>query len=313
MTIRAARLVGHGKPLEVQEIELPKPRDGEVLVELSYAGVNPVDRYNALGKVALDGPVPRTLGGEAAGHVDGRPVVVSGQGLGAARDGVFAEAIVVPESMVIDVPDGVALRDAAAVGVAGLTAWQIVEIGEIGPGDRVLVLGGSGGVGLPAISYAVSKGADVWGQTSNESKAASIAAMGASNAVIAADGAALADAVRDFKPTAVLDSLGGDFTSSVLTVMAARGRLVLFGASSGSTATIELLPLYRNRLRILTYGGLIATLDERRDGLAHALQAAAEGKLRLSIGAELGLDAVNDALDLIADRSVTGKILLKLR
>jgi NADPH2:quinone reductase len=313
MTVRAARLVEHGKPLEVQDIELPRPRDGEVLVELSYAGVNPVDRYNALGKVALDGPVPRTLGGEAAGHVDGRPVVVSGQGLGAARDGVFAEAIVVPEGMVIDVPDGVALRDAAAMGVAGLTAWQVVEIGEIGPGDRVLVLGGSGGVGLPAISYAVSKGADVWGQTSNESKAASIAAMGASNAVIAADGGALADAVRDFKPTAVLDSLGGDFTSSVLTVMAARGRLVLFGASSGSTATIELLPLYRNRLRILTYGGLIATLDERRDGLAHALQAAAEGKLRLSIGAELGLDAVNDALDLIADRSVTGKILLKLR
>jgi NADPH:quinone reductase len=313
VTVRAARLVEHGKPVEVQEIQLPKPRDGEVLVELSYAGVNPVDRYNALGKVALDGPVPRTLGGEAAGHVDGKPVVVSGQGLGAARDGVFAEAVVVPEGMVIDVPDGVALRDAAGMGVAGLTAWQVVEMGEIGPGDRVLVLGGSGGVGLPAISYAVSKGADVWGQTSNESKAASIAAMGASNAVIAADGAALADAVRDFKPTAVLDSLGGQFTSSVLTVMAQRGRLVLFGASSGSTATIELLSLYRNRLRILTYGGLIATLEERRDGLAHALQALAEGKLRLSIGAELELDSVNDALDLIADRTVTGKILLKLR
>jgi NADPH:quinone reductase len=313
VTVRAARLVEHGKPVEVQEIQLPKPRVGEVLVELSYAGVNPVDRYNALGKVALDGPVPRTLGGEAAGHVDGKPVVVSGQGLGAARDGVFAEAVVVPEGMVIDVPDGVALRDAAAMGVAGLTAWQVVEMGEIGPGDRVLVLGGSGGVGLPAISYAVSKGADVWGQTSNASKAASIAAMGASKAVIAASGAALADAVRDFKPTAVLDSLGGQFTSSVLTVMAQRGRLVLFGASSGSTATIELLSLYRNRLRILTYGGLIATLDERRDGLAHALQALAEGKLRLSVGAELGLDSVNDALDLIADRSVTGKILLKLR
>jgi NADPH:quinone reductase len=312
MSVRAARLVEHGKPLEVHEIELPKPRDGEVLVELSYAGVNPVDRYNALGKVALDGPVPRTLGGEASGHLAGVPVVVSGEGLGAARDGVFAEAIVVPAGMVVEIPDRVPLRDAAAMGIAGLTAWQVVEIGEVGAGDRVLVLGGSGGVGLPAISYAASKGAEVWGQTSKDSKSEAITEMGASKAVVAADAAGVADAVRDFKPTVVLDSLGGDFTASALTVMAQRGRLVLFGASSGPTATIDLLSLYRNRRRILTYGGLIATLDERRHGLAHALEAVAEGKLRLTIGAELDLDAVNDALDLIADRSVTGKIVLKI-
>jgi NADPH:quinone reductase len=313
MSVRAARLVEHGKPLEVHEIELPKPRDGEVLVELTYAGVNPVDRYNALGKVAVDGPVPRTLGGEASGHVDGVPVVVSGEGLGAARDGVFAEAIVVPASMVIEIPDGVPLREAAAMGIAGLTAWQVVEIGEVGAGDRVLVLGGSGGVGLPAISYAVSKGAEVWGQTSTDSKSAAITEMGASRAVVAGDAAGLAEAVRDFKPTVVLDSLGGDFTASALTVMAQRGRLVLFGASSGPTATIDLLSLYRNRRRILTYGGLIATLDERRHGLAHALEAVAEGRLRLPIGAELDLEGANDALDLIADRSVTGKVILKLR
>src|SRR5450755_3387536 len=313
MTVRAARLVEHGKPLEVQEIELPKPQDGVVLVELSYAGVNPVDRYNALGKVALDARVPRTLGGEASGHVDDVPVVVSGEGLGAARDGVFAEAIVVPASMVIEIPNGVPLREAAAMGIAGLTAWQVVEIGEVGAGDRVLVLGGSGGVGLPAISYAVSKGAEVWGQTSTDSKSAAITEMGASRAVVAGDAAGLAEAVRDFKPTVVLDSLGGDFTASALTVMALRGRLVLFGASTGPTATIDLLSLYRKRRRILTYGGLIATLDERRHGLAHALEAVAEGRLRLTIGAELDLDGVNDALDLIADRSVTGKVILKLR
>ncbi len=253
------------------------------------------------------------MAAEASGYVDGVPVVVSGEGLGAVRDGVFAEAIVVPATMVVEIPDGVSLREAAAMGIAGLTAWQVVEIGEIGADDRVLVLGGSGGVGLPAISYAVSKGAEVWGQTSNEGKSAAITEMGARKAVVAADGAGLADAVSDFKPTVVLDSLGGEFTASVLTVMAQRGRLVLFGASAGPTATIDLLSLYRNRRRILTYGGLIATLDERRHGLAHALEAVAEGRLRLPIGAELNLDDVNDAFDLIADRSVTGKVILKVR
>jgi NADPH:quinone reductase len=313
VNVRAARLVEHGKPLELQEIELPTPRDGEVLVELSYAGVNPVDRYNALGRVALDGPIPRTLGGEASGHADGVPVVVGGEGLGSTRDGVFAEAVVVPASMVVEIPRGVSLRDAGALSVVGLTAWQIVELAEVGPDDRVLVLAGSGSVGLSAISYAVSKGAQVWAQTSNESKVAAMTAMGATTAVVAADGAQTAEAVRDFTPTVVLDSLGGQFTASSLTVMAPRGRLVLFGASSAPTAEIDLLSLYRNRRRILTYGGLIATLDERRHGLAQAMQAVAEGKLRLSIGAELDLASVNEAFDLLAARSVAGKILLKLR
>jgi NADPH2:quinone reductase len=153
----------------------------------------------------------------------------------------------------------------------------------------------------------------VWGQTSNESKVAAMTAMGANTAIIAADGAAVADAVRDFKPTVVLDSLGGQFTASSLTVMAQRGRLVLFGASSAPTAEIDLLSLYRNRRRILTYGGLIATIEERRHGLAQALQAVAEGRLRLSIGVEFDLASVNDAFALLAGRSVAGKILLKLR
>jgi NADPH2:quinone reductase len=313
VSVRAARLVEHGKPLEIQEIELPKPRDGEVLVELSYAGVNPVDRYNALGRVALDGPMPRTLGGEASGRVDGVPVVVCGEGLGSTRDGVFAEAVVVPATMVVEIPPGVSLRDAGAMSVVGLTAYEVVELAAVGPDDRVLVLAGSGSVGLSAISYAASKGAEVWGQTSNENKVAAMTEMGASTAVIAADGPAVADSVRDFKPTVVLDSLGGEFTASSLTVLAQRGRLVLFGASSGPTAEIDLLSLYRNRRRILTHGGLIATVEERHRGLAQALQAVVEGKLRLSIGAELDLASVNDAFDLLASRSVAGKILLKLR
>jgi NADPH2:quinone reductase len=133
MNVRAARLIEVGKPLEVQQLELPTPADDEVLVELAYAGVNPVDGYNAAGRVNPDGPRPRTLGAEAAGHVDGVPVVVAGGGLGSTRDGVFAEAAVVPRTSVVEIPDGVALREAAGVGIVGLTAYRIVEIAEIGP------------------------------------------------------------------------------------------------------------------------------------------------------------------------------------
>lgn len=312
MNVRAARLIEHGKPLELQEIELPTPADGEVLVELAYAGVNPVDGYNASGRVAADGPLPRTLGAEAVGHVDGAPVVVAGGGLGSVRDGVFAEAAVVPRDCVVGVPDGVALHDAAAVGIVGLTAYQVVEIAEIGPQDRVLVLAGSGAVGLAAISYAASKGAQVYGQTGNEAKADAIMATGATRAIVT-DAAGLTAAAETFEPTVVLDSLAGEFTAAALAALMPRGRLVLFGGSAGPEGTIQLLQLYRKQQRILTYGGLIATTPERREGIAGALAAIAEGKMRIHIGAERSLDEVNEAFALVTGRKVTGKVILKLR
>jgi NADPH2:quinone reductase len=312
MKVRAARLIEHGKPLEVQQVELPTPADDEVLVELAYGGVNPVDGYNAAGKVNPDGPLPRTLGAEAAGHVDGTPVVVAGSGLGSVRDGVFAEAAVVPRDAIVEIPDGVTLREAAGVGIVGLTAFRIVEIAEIGPSDRVLVLAGSGSVGLAAISYAASKGAQVWGQTSNEAKADAIVAMGATQAVVS-DEAGLTAAVQAFEPTAVLDSLGGAFTAAALAALAPRGRVLIFGASAGAEGTIQFLQLYRKQQRVLTYGGLGATTLERREGIAGALRAIADGKLRIHIGAELGLDEVGEAFALVAGRKVTGKVILKLR
>jgi NADPH:quinone reductase len=309
---RAARLVEIGKPLKVMQVELPDPADDEVLAELSYAGVNPVDRYNLEGSVAPDGPVPRTLGGEASGHVNGVPVVIAGEGIGGSRDGVFAEAAVVPRASVVEIPEGVSLRDAGAVSVVGLTALRVVEIAEVGSDDRVLVLGGSGGVGLSAISYAASRGAEVWGQTGTQSKASAITAMGATKAIVT-DASGLAVAVREFSPTVVIDSLGGHFTTSALEALAVRGRIVIFGASSGSESTIALHQLYRRQHTILTYGGGTASRDERRAGLARVLTAMADGSLRVAVGAEVDLAQVNEAFGLLTDRKVTGKVLLKLR
>jgi len=120
----AVRLVAHGRPLEIATVELAPPGPGEVLVEMAYAGINPVDRYQAEGRVAPDGLLPRTLGSEGAGRVDGRDVVIFGHGLGSRRDGLWAGAAVVPDTSLIPVPEGVALEAAASIGVVGLTAWR---------------------------------------------------------------------------------------------------------------------------------------------------------------------------------------------
>jgi NADPH:quinone reductase len=255
--------------------------------------------------------LPRTIGGEASGYLDGRPVAVSGQGLGSRRDGVFAGAAVVPRSAVFELPEGVSLEAAAAVSVVGVTAYRVVEIARIGPDDRVLVLGGSGGVGQSAISFAASKGAQVWGQTGSADKADAIRDFGAKEAVVT-DAAGLAAAVRDFAPTAVIDPLGGEFTASALTTIAPRGRLVLFGTSAGPEAKIQLQQLYRKQIQLLTYAGLIATPEEHREGMRRAIEELAAGRLRIRVGEVLPLERVNDAFAKLVDRAVVGKVLLDL-
>ncbi len=311
-TIRAARLRKHGEPLVVEEVELPPPAAGEVLVELEFGGVNPIDRYMAEGRVNPDAPLPRTLGGEAAGRLGDRPVLVAGEGLGAGRDGVWAQAAVVPEAAVVELPDGVSTRDAAAMGVAGLTAFNCVhELARVTSEDRVLVLGASGGVGSMIISLARAAGATVWGQTGSEDKAAAIEQQGAQRAVVAdADG--LADAVASLEPSVAFDPLGGPFVAPVIELLSPRGRLVSFGTSADAQTSFNMQSLYRKMLSVLGYGGMQLTREQRRPGLQAALGALADGSLRVRIDSALPLDGVNEAFERLVARGVQGNLLLDL-
>lgn len=311
--VRAARLQAHDQPLRVEEVELPDPVEGEAYIELAFAGVNPVDRYTAMGRVAPDGPLPRTLGGEAAGYRDGEPVLVTGEGLGARRDGVWASAAVVPEAAVVPLPDGVDLQEAASMGIAGLTAWKVVvDIAQVGPGDRVLVLGAAGGVGLPIVGLAAARGARVWGQTGSAEKAEIIRQEGAAE-VLVTGAQGLAEAARALEPTVVIDSLGGAFAPAAISVLQPHGRLALFGTSAGAEVQLDWQAVYRNNLKILGYAGLILGRDERRAGLELALAALAERDLRIRIDRVVPLGAVQEAFELLSDRAVVGKVVLDLR
>ena len=309
--VRSARLTEPGSPLSVEVVELPDPGPDEVRVELAFGGVNPVDRYTAEGRVAPDGPLPRTLGAEATGTLDGKPVLVAGGGLGAVRDGVWASAANVPRSSVIPLPDGVGLSAAAGMGIAGLTAWNVTELAAVTADDRALVLGASGGVGMVLVSLLGSIGCTVWGQVGTASKASAVQRQGAGRVVVS-DAAGLADAVRELAPTVVFDCLGDGFTTAVLSVLSLSGRLVMFGASAGADAQLDLLQLYRNGQRILGYTGIRLSVEDRRRGLTAALQALATGRMNIPVDRVLPLDQVDDAFRALVDRAVTGKILLDL-
>ena len=311
-TVRAARLVEHGRPLLVRRVPLAVPGPDEVLVEMAFAGVNPVDRYGALGTVAPDAPVPRTLGVEGVGRAEGRWVVLHGHGLGTTRDGLWADAAVVPRAACIDLPEGVEPKAAAALGVAGATAYRTVTgLARVMPEDRVLVLGASGGVGSMIVSMVHSLGAQVWGHTENPSKAHGIEESGAGRSVVAGP-ATLPAAVAELRPTVVFDALGDGYTGAAVEALEPRGRLVLFGTSADGEGRVPLRALYRKSLSILGYGGLIEPEDAARRSIAGALAAVRDGQMSVKIDSVLALEDVNEALRRIEQREVCGKLLLAL-
>ncbi len=311
-TVRAARLTELGQPLQIQDVQLPEPGEDEVRVDLHYGGVNPIDRYNAEGQVNPDAIRPRTLGGEASGEVDGRLVLVAGEGLGFVRDGVWAQAAVVPSEAVAAVPEGVASEHAAAMGIAGLTALNCVrKLAQVTAEDRVVVLGASGGVGSMIVSLARSAGATVWGQTGSEAKVPAITAEGAHHVLVGGP-EEIAAGLADYAPTVAFDVLGDGYVAVVTEAMAPRGRIVSLGVSAGADVTFNMRVLYRKMLSLLGYGGTSLTREERRPGLQAALEAVRAGELTVRIDSVLPLEDVNDAFQRLAERRVQGKLLLDL-
>jgi NADPH2:quinone reductase len=310
--VRAARLHELGQPLIVEEVQLPAPADGEVRVELEFGGVNPIDTYVAQGRVSPDGPLPRTLGGEAAGTAKGRPVLVAGESLGSARDGVWAQAAVVPEQALTPLPDGVSSREAAAMGIAGLTALKVVrDLARVTAGDRVLVLGASGGVGSMIVSLAHAAGATVWGQTGSSEKAGGIVEQGAERAIVAGPDE-LGEQLGDLEPSVAFDPLGDGFVAPILEAMAPRGRIVSLGTSAGPEVAFNMQVLYRKMISLLGYGGMQLHREERQSGLQAALRALADGSIRVRIDEVVGLADVNYAFARLRERGVQGKLLLDL-
>jgi NADPH2:quinone reductase len=310
MRVTAARLVQHGQQLQLQDVELPAPGEGEVFLDVAYSGVNPVDIYAMQGKMAPGAPLPRTLGTEGAGRVDGRSVMVRGHGIGTARDGVWATGAVVPQAALIEIPDGVTLECAAAMGVAGVTAWRTVtELAGVSADDTALVLGASGGVGSIIVSLAHAIGATVIGQTGHEDHSGWIKDRGADQ-VIVADASGILDAAAGVRPTVAFDGLGDGFTGAAIEALQPHGRLVLFGTSAGPEGQVPLQSLYRKGLTVLGYAGLLESDEAMAAVTRRALQALADGQLSVPIDSAVPLPDVNEAFDRIQQRKVRGKLVL---
>lgn len=309
--MRAARIHAFGEPLHLDEIDEPEVREDELRVRLTHAAINPLDlRVVAGGAGRME--LPFIPGCDGVGTTSTDTVVVYGGGLGVTRPGTYAEVVAVRDQLAVPVPDGVDPVQAAGVGLAGVTAWGLVhDNAAVTADDRVLVLGASGGVGSLAVQLAREVGARVWSQVSRDADLALQETLGAEHAVVA-DAEQLPGLVRDLRPTAVIDPLGGGYTAAALRALDAAGRIVVVGVAAGATTELDLATLYRKAATVRGHAALTMPAGAARNALEGCLRLMAAGRLHVHVDRVLPLDQVNDAHELLRRREATGKLVLSL-
>ncbi len=230
-TMLAARIHEYGDPevIVVEQAPRPEPKAGEALVRLKASGVNPVDWKLRGGFMKQFMPLtfPWILGLEGAGIVEavgpGVTMLKPGQAVFGALNNSYAEYAVAKADELFAKPEHLSFEEAASVPVGALTAWQAVIVeAELQPGQRVLIHGGAGGVGLYAVQLAHWKGAHVTA-TASAANVEFVRALGAET-VIDYHTTKFEDVVHDVD--AVIDTVGGDLLERSLPVTKSGGILV---------------------------------------------------------------------------------------
>ncbi len=317
---RAIVIRAHGGPdeLRLEEITVPDPGPGELLVEVAAAGVNYIDTYQRSGTYAT--PLPFTLGKEGAGRVlaVGEGVTAFAEGDAVAWPhgaGSYAEHAIVHASEVVAVPEGMDLSLAAAIQLQGMTSHYLTHsIVPLTDGDTVLVHAGAGGVGLLLTQMLTRRGVRVLTTAGTPAKAELSRGAGAAE-VLDYDG--FGTAARDLTDgrglRAVFDGVGRTTFDEGLDALAPRGTFVLFGAASGPVPPVDPRDLNTKGSLVLTRPSLAHFIADRAElewRAADVLGAVADGELDVRIGGTYPLaDAAQAHVDL-EGRATTGKLLL---
>jgi NADPH2:quinone reductase len=313
----------HGGPevLRVEQRQATDPGGTQLLVRVEAAGVNFVDTYQREGVYPV--PTPFVLGSEGAGTVEavGNEVVGFAAGDRVAWSqtlGSAAGLALVPTSDAVLVPDGVAISDAAAVMLQGMTAHYLVNSTyPIRPGDTVLVHAAAGGVGQLLVQLAKAAGATVLATASTAAKAAKATALGADRVFdyTAVDdlAAEVREATGGVGVAAVYDGVGRSTFEASLRSLKVRGTLALFGAASGPVPPFDLQRLNAAGSLFVTRPTLkhhIAIRSELEERATSVLAAVADGSLKVEIGGRYPLTEAAQAYQDLQGRRTTGKLLL---
>ncbi len=258
--------VHDGGELRFESVPEPEPADGDVLVELRAAALNRRDLLVCNGTYPF--PLPLTPGSDGAGvrRDTGEEVVINPalhwghreaapgpdfQILGGPRNGTYAELIAVPEANLYPKPARLSWEEAASMSLAGLTAYRALFFrAGLVTGETVLVLGAGSGVSTFVVQLAARAGARVLVTSSSDEKIERSRALGAEGGVNYATGDWVAEVKELGGADVVVDSVGSTWPQS-LECLRPGGRLVVFGATGGTEATLSVRPLYSGQQSLL--------------------------------------------------------------
>ncbi len=325
--MRAIAISQPGGPevLSLGQHPVPEPAPGELRIRVAYAGVNRPDLLQRQGSYNPPPGASPLPGLEVSGQIEAIGDGVEGWQVGEAvcalaNGGGYAEQVCVPQGQVLRLPEGFPLDQAAALPETLFTVWSNLYMrAGVQPGERLLVHGGSSGIGSMAIQLARLMGQHCSVTVKNQAKADYCRSLGADDVIVYPE----EDFVEHIKALTqghgvdvILDMVAGAYVPRDLACLAVDGRLVIIAGQGGSEATINTSRLMVKR-QTITGSTLRPQSDAQKAAIAANIEervwpAIIEGRVRQPIHACFDLEQASEAHALLEQGEVMGKIVLKV-
>lgn len=310
----------------LEEVPDATPGDGEALIKIRYASLNPADRLLIEGNYPGAGDLPLTVGRDGSGTVEkvaegsrfkvGDEVIVLRSEIGITRQGTLSDFVAAPESVVAHLPKGWSLKEGAAAPLVYLTAWKALVIqGGLRKGQSVLVTGASGGVGIASIQLAKALGAKVVALSRSEAKRSRLMELGA-DAVLDDGAPDLPDKVRaalDGKgPDLIIENLGGARLDQHIGLANLNAHIMVIGLLAGRMSEINMGQVLFKQVRIegVHVGKLVPT--QAQDGWRRIVETLGTTGARPVIDTVFPMEQVQEAFAHLAGGHL-GKVLVEVQ
>jgi putative PIG3 family NAD(P)H quinone oxidoreductase len=319
--MRAVTLPSYGGPEVLTVAELPDPvaGPGEVVLDVVATAVNRADLLQRKGFYPPPPGAPAHPGLECSGIVRALGEGVTRWSVGdevcaLLAGGGYAEQVAVPAGQLMPVPAGVSLRDAAALPEVACTVWSnVFEVAALQPGERLLVHGGTSGIGTHAVQVAHALGSHVTVTVGSAAKAARARELGADQAVRYTDEDFVAAGPFDV----ILDNMGAAYLGRNVEALAVGGRLVVIGLQGGLRAELDLGVLLAKRASVHATSLRARPTQEKAALCAavveHVWPLVADGRVRPVVDRVLPLAQAAEAHAVVEASGHVGKVLLEVR
>ncbi|MCT4475953.1 zinc-binding dehydrogenase [Peribacillus frigoritolerans] len=314
---------GENAEIVLESRDKPTPNQGEALVRVYAAALNPLDLSVKSGHIPFAKNPPFILGNEGAGVVqysskfpEGTKVIIQGGKLGVSQDGTHQELMVVPENQLVPLPDNFSFEEGAALPVAYLTAYlALTYYGEVKKDEWVALAGATGSVGYAALQLAKALGAKPIAIVSSDEKAKQ-ALTAQPEAIINLSQEGIVKGIARITNgqgiNVALDPVGSNGTSLLLQSLAQAGRLVSIGYAAGMETTINLMDLLAKATKILGFSIYAIPEEVTLSALQHIIQLAEEEKIRPVIDSTFSLEQWGQAISRLTSRKAIGKIIFTI-